>query len=71
MTPDRKPTIRAIDVQDDGDRDDLEHAMNAHQTGDDLPSPAPTLGSGFLVSCEPRKGDKCERRNTAFEARAN
>lgn len=50
MTPDTEPTIRPVDVQDDGDGHDLEDAMDAHQARDDLPSSSSALSSGLFGS---------------------
>lgn len=50
MTPDREPDVGPVDVQDDSDRHDLEHAMDAHEARDDLPASSATLRSSLFRS---------------------
>lgn len=42
-----KPGIRAVHVQDDGDADDLQNGVNAHEYGYDFPAAATAFGADF------------------------
>lgn len=56
MTPNGESLVRPVYMQDDRDSDDLQNRVDAHETGDDLPSSPTPLRPSLLGACHDALG---------------